>query len=109
MSAHDWQLPVHDVAQQVDWLQFPCTHSAPVVQEAPSDFLPQTMVIGSHVLGLTQSALDVHLARHAPVPHTNGVQGDCVPGWQTPEPLHSGADVKIEPEHIVEPHVVPAA
>jgi hypothetical protein len=84
-SAHDWQVPVQAVAQQVDWLQFPCTHSAPVMQDAPSDFLPQTLIVegagrGLQVFGLTQSVLDVHEARHAVAPHTNGVHVDCVPG-----------------------------
>jgi hypothetical protein len=44
-------------------------------------------------------------------PHTNGVQVDCVPGWQTPEPLHSGADVTVEPGvgQVGAPQIVPAA
>jgi hypothetical protein len=37
------------------------------------------------------------------------VHDDCVPAWQTPEPLHLGADVNVEPAHVVAPHVVPAA
>jgi hypothetical protein len=61
------------------------------------------------VLGLTQSLLDPHVVRHAFAPHTNGVQDDCVPGWQAPAPLHWGADVNVDPVHVAAPHVVPAA
>jgi hypothetical protein len=108
-SAQDWQVPVQAVAQQVDWLQFPCTHSVPKVQAAPSDFLPHTPPL--QVFGLTQSLLPAHIVRQIPVPmpHSNGVQVDCVPGWQTPAPLHRGAEVNVEPEQVVPPHVVPAA
>jgi hypothetical protein len=108
--AHDWQVPVQAVAQQTDWLQCPCTHSPSAAQAAPSDFLPQRLPM--QVFGLTQSLLDAHVARHAPLaPHMNGVQLDCVPAWQTPAPLHSGGDVKVEPGigQVVPPQVVPAA
>jgi hypothetical protein len=107
-SAHDWQVPVQAVAQQVDWLQFPEAQSTPAAHAEPLDFLPQTFAL--QVLGLKHSVFIVHEARHAPAPpHRNGVQVDCVPGWQTPEPLHCGADVNVEPEQVVPPHVVPEA
>lgn len=105
-SAHDWHVPVQAVAQQMSWLQFPDAQSTPAAHVAPLDFLPQTLAL--HVFGLRHSGFVVQELRHAPVaPQTYGVHVDWVPGWQTPEPLHCGADVNVEPEQVVAPHVVP--
>jgi hypothetical protein len=110
--AQDWQVPVQAVAQQTDWLQFPCRHSLPFAQAAPSDFFPHCRA-ALHTLGLRHSVeAAVHDVKHAPAaPHTYGVQVDCVPGWHTPAPLHWGADVNVEPGigQVVAPQIVPAA
>jgi hypothetical protein len=107
-SAHDWHVPVQAVAQQMSWLQFPDAQSMAAAHAAPLDFLPQTLAL--HVFGLRHSGFVVHELRQAPlVPQTYGVQVDCVPGWQTPEPLHCGADVNVEPAQVVAPQLVPPA
>lgn len=105
---HAWQMPVHAVLQHLPCAQKPDWHSPGAPQSVPIDFLPQA--IEMHVFGLKHCMFAVQEPKHSPfVSQTYGVQEDCVPVWQTPAPLQVGADVSVEVEHVVAPHIVPAA
>jgi hypothetical protein len=67
--AHDRQIPVHALAQQIPCSQKPELHSLAAAQTAMRGFLPQLPLM--QVLGALQSALTVHDPRHLPfVPQT---------------------------------------
>jgi hypothetical protein len=108
-TAHERQVPVQAVAQQIPCAQKPELHSGDAVQVAPLGFLPQLIVM--HVFGARQSAVVAHVVRHAPlVPHRNGSQlDDAEAGLHTPMPSHVRAGVSVEPLHVAAMHTVPVA
>ena len=57
--AHDWQVPLHELAQQTPCAQMPELHSSAVVQPTPSPFLEQVLPL--QTLGGAQSALVWHV------------------------------------------------
>jgi hypothetical protein len=65
-SAHDRQVPVQAVAQQIPCSQKAELHSPAPPQAAPSGLRPQLPVL--HTLGDAQSVLVVQVILHAPVP-----------------------------------------
>jgi hypothetical protein len=107
-SAHDRQVPLQALAQQI-----PCSHSAELhsagaAQRAPIGFLPQLPV--AQVLGELQSVEVVHDVRQAPpVPQTYGSQVVGVPARQLPAPLQLRAGVNATPTQVDPAHGVPAA
>jgi len=109
VTAHERQVPVHAVAQQIPCAQKPELHSGAVVQVAPLGFLPQLIVM--QVFGARQSAVVAHVVRHAPlVPHRNGSQpDDAEAGRHSPMPSHVRAGVSVEPVQVAAMHTVPAA
>lgn len=58
-SAHDWQVPVHVVAQQTLCAQIPELQSSPKLQAAPSALREQVPAL--QTFGRTQSASPVQL------------------------------------------------
>lgn len=62
-SAQDRQVPVHAVAQQTPCAQKLDAHSVAAVQVCPSGFFEQ--VVPLQTFGAAQSALVVHVVRHA--------------------------------------------
>jgi hypothetical protein len=68
VSAHDWQVPVHALAQQNPCAQKPELHSAAAPHAAPIGFLPQLMAL--QLLGDVQSAVVEQVVLHALVPQT---------------------------------------
>jgi hypothetical protein len=65
VSAHDRQVPVHAVPQQIPCSQNPELHSPAAAQVAPIGFLPQLPVM--QVLGALQSPLTVQVVRQVPL------------------------------------------
>jgi hypothetical protein len=105
-SAHDRQVPVHALAQQIPCSQKPDWHSTALPQVPPGGFLPQLPLM--QLLGATQSASLAQMTRHLPsVPQPNGAH-DC-PGVDkhTPAPSHRNADVSVEPVHAWGLHIAP--
>ena len=109
VSAHDRHVPVQAVAQQTPCAQIPELHSGPVVQTAPFGFFPQLII--AQLFGVTQSALVVHVVRHAPLlPHWNGSQpDDAAAARHKPLPSHVRDGVNVEPVQVAGAHTVPAA
>ena len=69
VSAHDRQVPVHAVPQQIPCSQNPELHSPAAAQVAPIGFLPQLPV--RQVLGALQSPSPPQVMRQVPpVPQT---------------------------------------
>jgi hypothetical protein len=64
--AHDMQVPVQVVAQQIPWAQIPELQSVASVQVAPSGALPQLVPV--QTLGEAQSAVVPQVVLQAPVP-----------------------------------------
>jgi hypothetical protein len=107
-SAHDRQVPVHELVQQTPCWQMPVPHSAPAVQAAPSSFFEQTPLLQTYPAA--QSPAAVHEVRHVPfVLHAYVPQEDCVPAWQVPVPLHVRACVYVPAAQVSAAHDVPAA
>jgi hypothetical protein len=74
----------------------------------PIGFLPQ--LPPTQLLGLVQSAFDVHAVRQAALaPHTYGSHDDADVVWQVPVPLQVRAGVNVDPVHMAPAQVVPAA
>jgi hypothetical protein len=67
LSAHDMQVPAHEVRQQTPCAQKPVAHSDPSPHVAPGDLRPHEPP--THNEGATQSASAVHVALHAAAPH----------------------------------------
>jgi len=67
-SAHDWQVPLQTLLQQIPCAQNPLLHSPAAPQVAPFDFLTQLPPM--HENGATQSALIVQEVWQEPVPQT---------------------------------------
>jgi hypothetical protein len=107
-SAHERQVPVHELEQQTPCWQKLEPHSAPAAHAAPSSFFEQTPLLQTYPAA--QSAAAVHVVRHVLfvsqvyVPHE-----DCVPGWHVPVPLHVRACVYVPAAHVAAAHDVPAA
>jgi len=106
-SAHDLQVAVHAVAQQMFCAQIPLAQSPPAAHDAPLGRLVQTPPM--QMLGDTQSVSTVQVVRQAPVPQTNGSHIDVVAAWHVPVPLQARADVSVEPVQLAVAHCVPAA
>src|SRR5262252_1838712 len=107
-SAHDWQIPVHDPAQQTPCWQYPVAHSLPAAQVVPFTFLPQ--IVPLQTLPFEQSALVVQDVLQLPVvPQAYGSQPCCMPGVQVPVPLQRPGRVAVTPEQVGWMQVVPAA
>ena len=66
-SAHDLQVPVQAVPQQIPCSQKPELHWAGAVQVAPGGSSPQLVPL--QVLGDAQSAVVPQVVRQAPEPH----------------------------------------
>jgi hypothetical protein len=67
--AHDRQVPLQLVAQQIPWAQIPEAHSVPCPQLSPLDFAPQVDPL--HRWGLRHWDDEVHPVKQAPeAPHT---------------------------------------
>src|SRR5262252_7271262 len=98
-SAHDWQIPVHDPAQQTPCWQYPVAHSLPAAQVVPFTFLPQ--IVPLQTLPFEQSALVVQDVLQLPVvPQAYGSQPCCMPGVQVPVPLQRPGRVAVTPEQV---------
>ena len=104
--AHDLQVAVQAVAQQMLWAQMPLAQSPFAAQVLPLGRFTQTPM--TQTLGDTQSVSTLQLVRQAPVPQTNGSHIDVVAVWQVPVPLHVRADVSVEPVQLGATHCVPA-
>jgi hypothetical protein len=105
--AHDWQVPLHAVAQQTPWAQNPDRHSPLAPHPTPVDFFAQLPPM--QVKGATQSVSTVHVVRHAALLQLYGSHIDVVAAWQVPVPLHDRDDVSVELVQVAAPHWVPAA
>ena len=58
--------------------------------------MPHRLVLGSQIVGGTQSPSRVQAARHAVAPlQTYGWHGVIVAGWQTPSPLHVRPEIAV--------------
>jgi len=67
-SAHDWQVPVHALAQQTLCSQKPDAHSLGSAHAAPRSFFPQAIAV--QTLPAVQSASVPHAPRQRPfAPH----------------------------------------
>ena len=106
-SAHDLQVAVHAVAQQIPCAQIPFAQSVLAVQVAPFGRLVQTLPM--QTLGETQSVSAVQDVLQAPVPQVNGSQADDVAARQVPVPLQVRAGVNVDPLQVAAAHEVPAA
>jgi hypothetical protein len=108
VSAHDWQVPVHAVAQHTPCAQKPDAHSVAPAHVCPSGFLEQVPPL--HTLGATQSALVVQVVLHASVVvlQAYGLHDEGVAAAHMPVPLHSRGGVKVEPVQSAATHWVPA-
>jgi hypothetical protein len=106
-SAHDLQVAVQVVAQQMLCAQMPLAQSPFAAQLLPLGRFTQTPM--TQTLGETQSVSTLQVLRQAPVPHTNGSHIDVVAAWQVPVPLHVRADVSVDPVQLAATHCVPAA
>jgi hypothetical protein len=98
-TAHDRQVPVQAVAQQIPCSQKPELHSLALPQVPPNGFLPQLPL--TQLFGATQSPSLLQTLRQAPsVPHWKGAQ--FCPGavTQVPLPSQRDASVSVVPEHI---------
>jgi len=106
-SAHDLQVAVQVVAQQMFCAQMPLAQSPFAPQVLPLGRFTQTPM--TQTLGDTQSVSTLQVLRHAPVPHTNGSHIDVVAVWQVPVPLQVRPDVNVEPVQAAAAQLVPAA
>ena len=106
-SAHDLQVVLHTVAQQMFCAQMPLAQSPSALQATPFGRLVQTPF--EQMLGAVQSPSAVHVVRHIPVPQTYGAQLDAATVWQVPAPLQVRAGVNVDPVHAAATQVVPAA
>jgi len=108
-TPHDWQRPVHAVAQQKPCAQIPELQSLPAAQVNPFGRLPQLVPL--HTLGATQSVADVagvHAALQvALLSQRYGSHAEEVTVWQTPAPLHVRVGVRVEPVQAAATHAVP--
>jgi hypothetical protein len=105
-TAHDRQVPLQSVPQQIPWAQKPELHSAALPHVAPTGFFPQLPL--RQLFGGRQSLSLAQIWRHLPsVPHMNGAH-DC-PGVVThvPAPSQRKAVVSVEPSHPAGLHIVP--
>jgi hypothetical protein len=111
-------LQAMQVAHDVDPQQTPSTQvrpdrqSAVAVQACPWRFLlPHRFVIGSQMVGLTQSASPLQAVLQLVVPlHTYGVQLVVVAALQVPAPSQVRAFVCVDPElQLEETQIAPAA
>ena len=92
--------------QQYPWAQKPESHSFCIVQTAPVGFNVQLPAL--QMLGATQSASAVQVARHA-VPaasHLYFPHEPVVAAAQAPAPSHRRAGVKVEPLQVAAAHTV---
>jgi hypothetical protein len=107
-SAHDWQVPVQAVMQQIPCSQNPDRQSAAAAQVPPGGFFPQLVL--TQKFPVVQSVLAAHEFLHVPpVPHRNGSHGCVVPATHLPAPSHSEASVSVDPAHEPAAHEVPLA
>jgi len=106
-SAHDLQVAVQAVAQQIPWAQMLFAQSLFAVQVAPLGRFVHTPV--EQMFGDTQSVSAPQVVLQAPVPHVYGSHIEVVAVWQVPVPLQVRADVSVEPVQVAETQVVPAA
>jgi hypothetical protein len=106
-SAHDLQIPVHDVWQQTPCSQNPLRHSCAPKQAAPGGLRPQVPSV--HTAGALQSRSLVHDALHAFVPHRYGKQSVAAGVTHTPAPLHadSAVDLSVADGQVASRHGVP--
>jgi hypothetical protein len=107
-SAHDWQVPVHAVAQHTPCAQKPDAHSAAAAQVRPSGFLEQVPPL--QTLGEAQWASVVHVVRQAfaVVSQTYGLHAELVAAAHMPMPLHSRGGVNVDPAgQVAAAHCVP--
>src|SRR5215471_4048395 len=84
VSAHDLQIPVQAVWQQIPCSQKVDRHSSLLVQMAPAGLRPQSPF--AQVAGGRQSASAVHVALQAAVPQRYGKQDDVPGTTQVPAP-----------------------
>jgi len=106
-SAHDSQVPVHAVAQQIPCWHSPVMHSLPAPHVRPVGFLVQTPA--TQTFGAPQSASPVHDVRQTSAAHTYVPHDDGVVVWQVPVPLHVRAGVNVAPLQLAATQTVPPA
>lgn len=95
LRAHDMQVPVQVVAQQIPCAQKVDWHSAPAEQTAPFGLRPQEPLMQE--AGEAQSALPAQVALQALVPQVNGKQEVEVGTTQVPAPSQLPPPVKVVP------------
>ena len=97
-SAHDRQVPVQVVPQQIPCSQNPELHSAALPQVAPGGFLPQLPLM--QLLGATQSPSFAQMTMHLlSLPHMNGAHIWVSGATQAPSPSQRAADFSTVPVH----------
>ena len=105
--AHDLHVPVQALLQQYPCAQKPESHSLGVVHAVPIGFSVQRLAL--QMFGATQSAAAVQLARQADVrgSHVYAPHELVVAAAHTPAPLHTRADVAVDPVQERATHSVP--
>jgi hypothetical protein len=105
-TAHDRQVPVQVVAQQIPCWQIWELQSSFEPQVAPIGALPQLLLV--QTLPALQSASPLQVVRQAPaLPHTYGSHGWPELGTQAPLPSQREAPVSVDPVHAWPLHALP--
>src|SRR5262249_49866791 len=108
VTAHDWQVPVQAVMQQIPCSQNPDMQSVVAVQVPPGPLFPPLPL--RQRFPVVQSVLAAHVfLQVVPVPHRNGSHICFVPATHLPAPSHSEASVSVDPIHEPGAHEVPLA
>jgi len=93
VSAHDWQAPLHALLQQYPWAQKLEPHSALLAQVWPFPLRPHDPLL--QMAGEAQSAFEVQVFLHTPVPHRYGKQEAAAGVTHAPAPLQVDVFVKV--------------
>jgi hypothetical protein len=108
VTAHDWHVPAHAVAQQTPCSQCPEAQSAAAAQAAPGGFGPQLPF--TQAAPATQSASPAQVARQFPAAaHRYLPQESEAAGAQIPSPSQRAAWVTVDPVHACGAQIAPAA
>jgi hypothetical protein len=110
VSAHERQVPVHELAQQTPCWHCPDWHSVPAPHATESSFFEQTPLLQTKPAAQSVASVAfAHVVRQmlfvlqAYVPHEAGV-----PTWHVPVPLQVRACVYVPLAQVSAAHVVPA-
>jgi hypothetical protein len=95
VSAHDMQVPLHAVPQQMPWAQMALLHSVPLEQTAPFGLSPHDPPMQE--AGIAQSLSVAHVALQAFVPQAKGKQEEEAGIPQVPAPSQVPPGVKVVP------------